>query len=291
MSDAGTTPAGGIVVGDRGSSHIDVGLTPADEDALRNAVRLLENPSLIARLSDLAGTPIEAIVDRLPEGAGSRIEIAVRASLEGALKLALTTMRREPSRRTRNRLHTAAAGLSGALGGAFGLASLAVELPVTTTVILRSVADVARSEGEDLAAVSARLACLEVFALGGRSRRGEAAESGYFAIRAALARAVSEASRYIAQRATVSEGAPAIARLLAAVGSRFNSVVAEKILAQGVPVVGAFGGAAVNMMFIRHFQDVARGHFTVRRLERAYGSGVVRSAYESILAEGRDGAS
>ena len=30
------------------------------------------------------------------------------------------------------------------VGGAFGLASLAIELPVTTTIILRSVADVAR---------------------------------------------------------------------------------------------------------------------------------------------------
>ena len=38
---------------------------------------------------------------------------------------------------------------SGAAGGAFGLASLPVELPVSTTIMLRSIADIARAEGED----------------------------------------------------------------------------------------------------------------------------------------------
>jgi hypothetical protein len=52
-------------------------------------------------------------------------------------------------------------------------------------------------------------------------------------------------------------------------------------------VIGAFGGAVVNYAFIDHFQDVARGHFTVRRLERAYGEAVVRVEYDRI----RDGLS
>ena len=45
----------------------------------------------------------------------------------------------------------------------------------------------------------------------------------------------------------------------------------QKVAAQTLPVVGALGGAAVNYAFIEHFQEVARGHFTVRRLERVYG--------------------
>jgi hypothetical protein len=62
--------------------------------------------------------------------------------------------------------------LSGAIGGAFGLTALAVELPLSTAIMLRSIADIARSEGEDLTMVESRLACLEVFALGGRSDGG-----------------------------------------------------------------------------------------------------------------------
>jgi hypothetical protein len=43
--------------------------------------------------------------------------------------------------------------------------------------------------------------------------------------------------------------------------------------------------AAVNYAFIEHFQDVARGHFTVRRLERAYGKELVRKEYERLAQE------
>jgi hypothetical protein len=51
-------------------------------------------------------------------------------------------------------------------------------------------------------------------------------------------------------------------------------------------VVGAVGGAAVNLAFIEHFQDVARGHFTVRRLERVYGVDTVRNEYDRLKAGG-----
>jgi hypothetical protein len=269
--------------GSQGLGIVPVALSDQDAAALAEAVMCLERPSLVARVSDLAGTPIEALVDRLPAGVGERVSVITHKALEGALRVAVATLgRRAPGLRSRNRLHAAAAGVTGVFGGAFGLASLAFELPVTTTIILRSVADIARSEGEDLGSVAARLSCLEVFALGGRGSLDDAAESGYFALRAALATAVSEASRYLAGRVTVSEGAPVIARLLAQIGTRFNAVVAEKIVAEGVPVVGALGGAVVNMLFIRHFQGVARGHFTVRRLECAYGADVVRESYERL---------
>jgi hypothetical protein len=205
--------------------------------------------------------------------------------LRTALKIAVTSLGRGSGRKARPRLHTLAAAVSGAAGGAFGLSTLALELPVTTTIILRSVADIARSEGESLDDAEARLACMQVFAFGGRGPDDDATESGYFAVRTALAQAVSEAVRYMARRTTVGEGAPVIARFLARIAARFNTVVAEKIVAQGVPVVGALGGAAINTIFMRHFQEMARGHFTVRRLERTYGHDAIRSAYEKARAE------
>jgi hypothetical protein len=58
--------------------------------------------------------------------------------------------------------------------------------------------------------------------------------------------------------------------------------VTQKVAAQALPVIGAVGGAAVNYAFIEHFQDTARGHFTVRRLERRYGKDEVRAEYERI---------
>ena len=83
--------------------------------------------------------------------------------------------------------------------------------------------------------------------------------------------------------------APALIRLVTQIGSRFGLVVSEKLAAQAVPIVGAAGGAAVNYAFVEHFQSIAFGHFTVRRLERIYGGETIQSEYEKLMAsdEGR----
>jgi len=255
-----------------------------DLEDLARAVHLLEHPGLIAKISDMIGTPIEALFKSLPKGAGDRITRVTHDSLMAAVNLAVKTMDPGDPGRPRSRRHAAAAGLAGGVGGAFGLIALPIELPITTTIIMRSIADIARSEGEDLWSPDARLACLEVFAMGGPTDGDDAAESGYFAVRTALAQAVSEATKYVARRAVIEDGAPVIVRLLAQIAARFNTVVGEKIMAQGVPVVGAVGGATVNVLFIEHFQDMARGHFIIRRLERTYGEDEVRRAYAAMLA-------
>jgi len=175
--------------------------------------------------------------------------------------------------------HKIAATVTGAGGGAFGLPALLIELPVSTTIMLRSIAAIARSEGEDIRVAESKLACVEVFALGGRATKDDAAESGYFAVRAALAKAVSEAAGFIAERGFVKEGGPVIVRLISLIATRFGVNVSEKAAAQAIPAVGAVGGALINLAFINHFQDMARGHFTVRRLERIYGAVVVESEY------------
>ena len=38
----------------------------------------------------------------------------------------------------------------------------------------------------------------------------------------------------------------------------------------------------MNVIFMDHYQDVAKGHFTVRRLERQFGEEVVRDAYSRL---------
>jgi len=256
-----------------------------DLQDLEAAVELLESPGFIAKVSGFVGMPIEYALDRLPKTAGDKITNAVQVSLRAAVNTAAITLGKRGGGRPWLKSHMAAAGLSGGVGGVFGLAALPIELPITTTIIFRSIADVARSEGEDLLAPEARLACLEVFAMGGTSTSDDATESGYFAVRAALARAVSEAAKYVAGRTVVEDGAPVIVRLLAQIAARFNTVVGEKIVAQGVPVLGALGGATINVLFIDHFQDMARGHFIVRRLERKYDVDEVRKQYDALLAD------
>ena len=189
------------------------GMTPEDLAALRRAVQLLEHPSLAARLTNMVGKPVELIGDVLPASAKHAIATATSKALELALKVALRTMQRTPHAGSQL-LHKALATASGAAGGAFGLATLPIELPVSTIIMLRSIADIARSEGEDLSEPEAALSCVQVFALGGRAGSADASQSGYFAVRGVLAKSVAEAARFIAERGVIEEGAPVLVRFI-----------------------------------------------------------------------------
>jgi EcsC protein family len=89
----------------------------------------------------------------------------------------------------------------------------------------------------------------------------------------------------VAERGVIKEGAPILLKFVTQVAARFGVVVTQKVAARALPVVGALGGAAVNYAFIEHFQEIARGHFTVRRLERMYGKDEIRAEYELIAAK------
>ena len=257
-----------------------------DLAALDAAVRALERSTLAGRLSSMAGKPIEMIGQAIPEQARAVITEAADRALRAALQVALRTLPELPAgapARPRSSGHreTTLAAASGALGGAFGLVTLPLELPVSTTLVLRSIADIAREEGEDLADPETGFACLQVFALGSRTEADDLASSGYFAVRTALAQTISQAARIAAGKGA-ADSAPIVVKLLSQIASRFGIVVSQKVAAGAVPIIGALGGAAANAAFMAHFRAVARAHFTVRRLERRYGEAPVRAAYEEI---------
>ena len=49
-----------------------------------------------------------------------------------------------------------------------------------------------------------------------------------------------------------------------------------------IPAVGAVGGALINTIFLDHFQNIAQGHFAVRRLERKYGADLIKAEYQRV---------
>jgi hypothetical protein len=262
----------------------------ADALALTEAVRLIEKPSVGARIANVVGSPIEKLIGMLPAKASTMISAAARKAIHAALKLSLRTLATHDPLRggtppvASNAWHKVASAASGAVGGAFGLAALTVELPVSTTIMMRSIADVARSEGADLADTQTQLECVMVLALGGGAPADDAAEVGYFAVREAMTRAVSSAAAHLAHHGLTKEGAPALIRLITLIAEHYSVNVSEKAAAQMVPLIGAVGGAAINTIFIDHFQSMARGHFAVRRLERKYGEAMVREKYRELAA-------
>lgn len=256
----------------------------ADQQTLWQAVSILERESFVARLSELTGEPISLLMRRLPALLARKINDSVHGALTKALDVALYNLeagRLEPG----NTTYKLASTVTGGVSGFFGLATLAVELPVTTTLMLRSIAGIARRHGEDFANPASRLACLEVFALGPNDRdsRGPTSETSYLAVRTFLAQTVSQAASTLAERNIAQHSSPIVLEVVTAIGSRFGLVVSEKFAASAVPVIGAVGGAAVNLAFMDHFQRLAHAHFAVRRLERVHSTPEVLRMYEAYL--------
>jgi hypothetical protein len=262
-------------------------LAPDDLAALRRAKQELESPALAMKLASIVGSPIEKLIARIPAAANEKVNDATQAALRKCLQIALRTLGRAVplaanDNRPSNLLHKFAVATTGAAGGAFGLFALPVELPVTTTLMFRSICDIARSEGEDLASIDTQLQCLTVLGMGGTSKADDDADYGYFIMRGALAQAVSKASSEVASKGFSSHGSAALLRLLNTIASRFSVQVSEQVAAKSIPAIGAVLGAMVNTVFMDHFQHIAHGHFTVRRLERRYGLDAVKAAYQAI---------
>lgn len=253
--------------------------TQVDLKDLQVAKNLLENPGLAPRLTEIIGGPIEKGFSLLPNNWRDTLQSASRRSLMGALEIASNTMSEDRRGQNSDLAHKIAVGASGGIGGMFGLPAMTWELPLSTTIMLRSILDIARCEGHSPRDLVTRLSCLEVFAFGGTSPEDDVADNGYWTVRSGLAAAMTDAAAFIAKNGFTTEGAPALAKLVAAISTRFGVVVSEQVAAKAVPVLGAAAGSAINVLFMNHFQDMARGHFIVKRLEKRYSIDGVKDAY------------
>ncbi|ELB3032624.1 EcsC family protein [Escherichia coli] len=262
---------------------------------LEKAVKLLEQATITEKMTQMVGKPIDYLMSKLPKGAEAQIYSLVEKALHKAADAALWSLNNEPNREASTKTNKFFAAVSGAVGGTFGFSALAIELPLSTTIMLRSVADIARSEGFDLDQVETKQACLEVFALGGPSENDDAVDTAYYATRSFTAEAMQILSKELSEIATKKASVNAamnltptqtgkwLATLIEKVATRFGIVITEKTAAQVVPVIGAFAGATLNIMFTDYYQDMARGHFIIKRLEKKYGSEFIKSEYMKIL--------
>lgn len=271
---------------------------------LKRAYDLLESPSLSIQLASFIGSPIEKLIDKLPEGASEKIQKVVEAVFEKSIHVALGSMDKTPKNAS-PRAHKAMSALSGGLGGFFGFAALLIELLVSTTIMMRAVMDIARSEGFDIGDLDTKRACLQVFTLGGPSSKDDAAETGYYLSRGFTAQLANQLSRELASvagRQVVDVGgniaskhlaiqvgnlSPAqisntLTKLIQTVAQRFGVQITEKMALQAAPVFGAVSGATLNLMFTDFYQAMARGHFIVMRLEQKYGKEHIYTEYTAL---------
>ena len=267
---------------------------------LREAAAYLEHPGFVLRAANLVGMPAEGILNALPARAQALISDVTTAALDRSLDWAVRSLPRDEARSLKRwrmpggqHFHTAMTATTGAVGGLFGLIGAGLEIPATTTLMLRSIAEIAAKNESQLDDPAVRLQCIAVFSFGSPSL--EKMESAYVSSRLGMSLAMRDAANYLARHsadeigtALSRKGAPVLVRFLHKVASRFKIVITQKLAAQAVPIAGAAMGSLINAAFMDHFNRVANFHFGIVRLERQYGQEAVQTAYETAAAASRD---
>ncbi|WP_092445737.1 EcsC family protein [Winogradskyella sediminis] len=271
-------------------------ITPEDKAALMRAKSNMQNLGWAIRNVNKIGNTVETGVSYVPEKVLVKVEKITESVLLKIIKANLLTIQKhktfkKPSKTTYKSIVTGTGAVSGFFGAStgFGTAIFASEVAITTKFLMRTIMDIARSEGEDIYTIEGQMACLEVFALGGDSKDDDGMEMSYYTTRMALNSAlnnVSVASIKMGIDSLVKGvgtlGSNVVSNFLSKITTRLSLLISEKFLAQAVPIAGAIGGGGLNYVFVNHFQNMATAHFTVRRLERKYGEAEVKLAYDNI---------
>ncbi len=197
------------------------------------------------RLLNALGGQTEDLMRRLPSGLRNSVELAVLQALHLAVRGAEQSRRvvKDQSAQT-NRWVSATMGMA---GGAAGLPGALIELPATTTFLLRSIQGVAEGYGFDTATESVRFDAVEVFASAGPMRHDDGADTGFLTLRLGVS-------------------GTGLSQLIAAVAPRLAVALGPKLAAQMVPVLGAFAGGSINYLYAGYYQEMAHVQFALRRL-------------------------
>lgn len=196
------------------------------------------------------GGGAQTLLDRLPAFVRKRLDSVVMTGLERAYDAAAHSRRIVRDRgEWFNRLATT---MSGAAGGVAGLPGAMVELPLTITMLFRSILEIAAEHGFDAESEGIRLEALRIFAAAGPMADDDGADLGLLTAR-------------------LSVTGQTVQSVIARVAPRLSAVLGEKLAAQAMPLFGAVAGASINYTFVRYYQEIARVHFGVLRLARETG--------------------
>lgn len=197
------------------------------------------------KLLNRLGGSAESLLEQLPEPVRHGLTGSTEQALWFAMHAAQGSRRAVPDQQPW--VNTAVTTAMGAAGGLGGVSTALMELPATTTMLLRAIQGAAAREGFDPSAENVKFDCVRVLSAAGPLSHDDGADLGFFSVRLTLT-------------------GPAMQRLIAAVAPRFSIVLGQKLAAQSVPVLGALAGGGTNYVYTRYYQQIARVHFGLRRL-------------------------
>jgi hypothetical protein len=261
------------------ASNACAGLSEADAQRLAEAAaNLVAARGIMMRMVEFVGSALNQMGGRaaglalkaLGERGEAKIQEIVHDILWRAYGAATAGLDPASEREPWDWLHKTIVSASGAAAGIIGLPGLGFDLPITTGMIIRSLAEIARAHGEDIGSDECRRACLEVLVIGGPETEDDEIEIGYWSTRAAL-------------------GQVGIQNLVSQAAKRFGIALSHKVSAQLVPAIGALAGGSLNYIFMDYYQQMARVHFAIREIERRSGDpDSVRACFDRLVREARE---
>jgi len=272
-------------------------LSEADFEELRAIAELEHNShTWLLALTDKVGT----LVKKLPSQITYAISLVIEPVLKGSNRLAsVTHVPTEPQSMAGQFLsylsgevfHRAAVVTTGAASGFFGAPGALADVAASTTLVLRSIQEIAQGYGEDLTSASGLADCLAVLAMGGPSSDDNDLDEGFWTTRAALHLAITPAALEAALASKTAQevaSKEAIKRVLESAAfkkvlERYAISTQAAFAEKAVPFVGAAAGAIINYQFMRHYQQMTHVLYRLKRLEQAYDPGQVMSCYASVL--------
>jgi hypothetical protein len=271
-------------------------ITPEDIEVLKQAKASMQNLGWAIRSVNKIGNTVELGIRHVPENVLLKVQSITQSVLLKIIKTNLLTIQKnktfkKPSKNVYKSIVTGTGALSGFFGSTtgFGTAIFASEVTLTTKFLMRTIMDIARSEGEDIYTLEGQMACLQVFALGGDTLGDDGVDTSYYTTRMALNSALNKVSAAGVKMGLDSLvkgasllGSNVVGNFVSKIAARLSLLISEKFLAQAVPIVGAIGGGGLNYIFVDHFQRMSTAHFTIRRLERKYGQAEVKLVYEAV---------
>ncbi len=216
-----------------------------DAELDRLATRYKNAGGMGIQVLNLIGSRAESLIDRLPHVVRDRLGEGTESALHWAMRAAQSS--RGMVGDQPGWMNTAVTTAMGAAGGFGGLPSAMAELPITTTILLRSIQGVAAQYEFDPAERNVQFDCVEVFSAAGPLSRDDGADLAFISTRLAVT-------------------GPTVQGVIARVAPRLATVLGQKLAAQTVPVLGAVAGAATNYAYTSYYQEIAHVHFGLRRL-------------------------
>jgi hypothetical protein len=147
------------------------------------ALSYIESKKGLITILNSIGMPIEKAMGMLPNNIRESILDATRSVLENLYNFSSIGLENDPGRDAQDFTYQISAFFSGIVGGAGGLATTLLELPITNGIIFRSIADKARATGFDLEDEEVKRTCIEVFSFGGPTDDDDDADLAFVATR------------------------------------------------------------------------------------------------------------